>query len=495
MAQLGSIGPDKVFYYFKELMNIPHPSFHTEGVRQYIICFAKDRGLDYYADEAGNVLVKCPATAGYEDHDAVILQGHIDMVPAKVSGSKHNFETDALVLDEEELDKGILTAVGTTLGGDDGIAVAYMLSIMDSDHPHPALECLFTNNEEVGLLGAAAFDCSKLSGSRLINIDSEDENIFITGCAGGLRADIKRDISMRKVLGQGVRIVISGLKGGHSGSDIDKERASGIILLARVLNELSKNSEFAYELGALYGGLADNAICNEAFAVIYIKAEFIGILECICSDMQASFRQEYALTDPDITIKTVRCNADNDAAKEEDYEAIMHILSQLPYGIVARKPNGGMPVTSLNPGILRFNTDDDGNLLKCKDDVAPFLIAYSIRSSFESAKTALTDKLRRLSEYTGGSISIHGEYPAWPDKMDSPIRDIIRKLYSDMDKEPVFTTIHAGLECGIFASKMHGVDMISMGPDMRNVHTYNETLDIESSIRVYNLTIKLLSML
>lgn len=481
--KLEAYRPEKVMYYFENICNIPHVSHHTEAISSYCETFAKEHGLRYYRDETGNVVIYKNASAGYEDHDAVILQGHIDMVGARTGESSHDFLTDGIDIDEEALKDGFITARQTTLGADNGIAAAYMFAILEDDSlKHPPLEAVFTVDEEVGLLGAAALDTSVLHGKYMINMDSEEEGEFITGCAGGLRSDLVLRTERTKAGHNIYRITVKGLKGGHSGSDIGTGRPSANVLMGRVLERIGKISDI--RIISLCGGTVDNAICNHAEAVISCNTD-IGSVENLCETVMGELKTEYAGIDDGITVIAQSVD-DNDmtAATPEDTARMILALRLLPYGVIARNAkDAGMIETSLNPGVMLY---EDG----------VFRLGYSIRSSYASAKRELADRLKVLAAYIGGSCEESGDYPSWPHKNDSRLCDTAAGLYRDMyGKDAVFTIIHAGLECGIFADKMPYLDIISYGPDMYDVHTYDERLSIESAERVYNFTLKLLERL
>lgn len=478
---LKNLEPERVFYYFEELCNIPRTSFHTERISSYCENFAKEQGLDYIRDEAGNVIIFKPASVGYENVPAVILQGHIDMVGAKTEDSSHDFINNPIEIKEDELSKGYITADRTTLGGDDGAAVAYMLAILeDKTLKHPCIEAVFTVDEEVGLLGAAALDTSMLKGRILLNIDSEDEGIFITGSAGGLRTDLKLPVKLTSYSGTKLTLTIKGLKGGHSGVEIGNRRASANILIGRLLKRIDE--EVDYYLVSMYGGEVDNAIAPKCNAVIVADAEDFKKINEICNKVNKELLDEYRGSDDGILI-TAEVGEAGDFQVVDDIskEKILFLLRNLIYGVVSRSPeNVDFIETSLNAGVLRL--DENG-----------FMVGYSIRSSIESAKRDITDRIEYLVEFLGGEYEESGDYPSWPYNPNSALRPLVNKVYHYMyGKEPEFLTIHAGLECGIFFNKMPQLDIISYGPDMEAIHTPDEKLYIDSTRRVYEFTVKLL---
>ena len=484
---LEGLEPHSVMHYFEEICNIPHVSYHTEKISEYIISFAKEKGLDYYSDDSGNVVIYKKASAGYENHGTVILQGHVDMVGAKTEGSKHDFENDPIRLDPEAIKEGYITAVDTTLGGDDGIAVAYMLSILaDPSLKHPPLECVFTVNEEVGLLGADALDLSVLKGKVMLNMDSEDEGIFTTGSAGGMHMDCTIPMTSEDFDGPCCRLIVSGLLGGHSGTSIGTGRPSAIVLLGRLLHLLEENTDFA--LVEMKAGEVDNAIANKAEAVITCDGNDISGIKDLCERLQAELRVEYRGIDDGITISCIQedpasCKGKRCVSSVSGEKAIF-FLKNAPYGVQSRNAYDIQLVeTSLNPGVLRMDSEH-------------FMLGYSIRSSVESAKHELADRLTYLTEFLGGTVDAGGDYPGWAYDPDSKLRPLCGEVYEEVSgKKAQFETIHAGLECGIFYHGIPGLDIISYGPDMKDIHTFDEKLSIESVKRTYEMTLKLLERL
>lgn len=470
------------FKYFKELSNVPRVSHHTKAASEFLVNFAVSHNLRYATDEPGNVIIYKPASPGYEEHSTVILQGHIDMVGAATDDCTHDFLTDGItVLCNEE--EGYLYADNTTLGADNGIAVAYILEILSDDrYRHPAIEAVFTVDEEVGLLGATALDCSGLSGRYMINLDSEDEGVFVMGCAGGLRSDLRLSLPCTDTVGTGIRIVIDSLLGGHSGEMIGTGRPSANVLMGRALKSLSENCRFG--LVSLYGGEVDNAICSSAEAVIVTDAE-PDELASILSVVNKAFLSEYAGIDDNISVKAdVIGEGTYSCVSDIGLEKILFMLNNLPYGVQLRNPqNTVLVTTSLNPGIMRLT---DGE----------FKLGYSVRSSVKEAKRALADRLCYFAEFMGGTCEESGDYPSWPYNPDSALKEIAMDTYRTVfGKEAGFSVIHAGLECGIFADKMPGLDIISYGPKMKDIHTPKERLYIDSAQRVFDFTIKLLERL
>lgn len=475
---LNGLKPEAVFKFFEDICNIPHTSYHTNLISDYCENFAMDRGLKYVRDELGNVIIYKDASCGCESAPVTIIQGHLDMVGAKREDSSHDFLTDPLQL---LIKDGFVTADGTTLGGDNGIAVAMALAILDDDSiKHPALEIVLTVDEEVGLCGAEAIEPANLSGKYLINLDSDDEGIFLTGSAGGLGADLSLNVNLTEYEGVKLQLIICNLTGGHSGAEIGTGRPSANVLMGRLLKNIDDLAD--YYIYSIKGGEVDNAICQKCVACIVADSAELPQIRMVCEKVMNELRQEYRGIDDDITIlceeKESGCyNVCDDYGREK----ILCLLRNLPYGVMARNAyDVNLVETSLNPGILTFES-------------GVFKLVYSVRSSVESAKRELADRLEYLIEFLGGTYGESGNYPAWTYKPDSRLRDIISSTYEDMyGSKPEFTTIHAGLECGVFSDKLPGVDIVSYGPDMKDIHTFNERLSIESTERVYNFTLKLL---
>ncbi|MGI6064590.1 aminoacyl-histidine dipeptidase [Blautia sp.] len=479
MRALENCEPKRVFYYFEELCKIPHGSGNTKQISDYLVSFAKEHGLEYVQDEMNNVVIYKPATKGYEDAPAVILQGHMDMVCEKRPDVEHDFTKDPLNISVQD---GYVTANGTTLGGDDGIAVAYGLALLESeDIAHPALEVLITVDEEIGLLGAEGIDCSILKGKRLINLDSEAEGSLWISCAGGLSGISTIPVQRVEAEGQKAAVKITGLMGGHSGAEIDKKRANANVLMGRFLYSLQK--ETAYEIISLAGGQKDNAITREADAELLV--EDINAVKACAEKLQKGFREEYAGTDEKITVEITDLGAASaKVLHPTSREKVLFFLMEVPFGI--QKMSGtidGLVETSTNIGIVKLGEDE-------------FLGSSSVRSSVEAAGAALSDKICYLTEFLGGEYTVQGAYPAWEYRKDSPLRDRMVEVYEEMyGEKPNVVAIHAGLECGLFYKKIEGLDCVSLGPNMKDIHTSEEMLDIASTERVWKYLVKVLEYL
>lgn len=478
MAVLEGLQPERVFYYFEEITKIPHGSFHTKEISDYLVNFAEAHGLEVLQDSSNNVVIKKNASEGYENAPVVILQGHCDMVCEKTPDSTHDFLKDPLKL---QIEGDFITAKDTTLGGDDGIAVAYALAILeDNTLKHPPLEVVITTDEEVGLLGAGALDTGCLSGRYLINMDSEEEGILWVGCAGGLTAKAEIPVRYEEIEGNLYEVTIDGLKGGHSGGEIDKIRANANKLMGRFLHLLGE--KMAYALVNLQGGLKDNAIPRSSKALLTAEERDEGLLFETAGLLEENLRTEYSGSDEEISIhvKPVGASAVR-ALHPVSREKIVFFLTYMPYGVEKMSGNiEGLVETSANPGIMKLAEE-------------AFTVTFSVRSSVKSGKEELAGRIQYLTEFLGGEFSKDGDYPAWEYKKDSVLREIMRKTYVEvLGEEPLVKAIHAGLECGLFYEKMPGLDCVSFGPNMKDIHTTEEMLSISSTERMYRFLLKVL---
>lgn len=492
---LKELKPANVFTFFEEICQIPHGSGNTQRISDYLAEFARKRNLEYYQDVLGNVIIIKEATPGYEEHEPVMLQGHMDMVAVKEPECTIDMQKDGLKLKTEG---DWLFAEGTSLGGDDGIALAYGLALLDGkEYRHPRIELVFTVDEEVGMDGARALSVSPLKARRLINLDSEEEGIFLAGCAGGARVNMILSFERKTKQGTFCRVSVSGLKGGHSGGEIHKERGNAICILGRILARLSEKLELC--LDSLEGGVADNAIPVSASADLlvtgYVDQEAekapLSPEECrkmvaqICAETGAVLRGELADKDGEVKIEA----SFQDTGKAEVLgEALsrraIDLLNTVPYGVQAMSSAmPGLVETSLNPGLLRM-TDDK------------IRIGISVRSSIDSAKDALVGKLKSLAYLVGAGTEVTGDYPGWTYRKTSPLRDKMVEVYRNLyQKEPVVEAIHAGVECGLLAHKIPGLDCVSIGPDMKDIHTTGERLSISSVNRMWEYLLKVLEVL
>ena len=457
--------PTNVFKYFLELSKIPRGSGNTKAVSDYCVSFAQKHSLWYKQDEANNVIIKKPASVGYEASAPVIIQGHLDMVCEKDSTSDINFETDAL---EIETDGEYIFANGTTLGADDGIAVAYALAILEADDmAHPPLEVVLTTDEETSMDGAAALDFSNLDGRLLLNIDSEQEGIFTVSCAGGLNVTGELKLNFKETKKKGLEITICGLKGGHSGVEIDKKRADANIVAGKLLSTLCDKTQI--QLSSVNGGLKHNAIPSECKLVVSAPQN----IESIITEFEKEIKKDYESADPDLEIKIKEVENVRITSYEET-KNVASLLSKMPDGIFSMSEDiEGLVKTSSNLGILE--TREDG-----------IYFLSSVRSSDEKEKSSYSDIVVNHITKHGGIAQKGEEYPAWEYLPESKLRDVMCSVYEKMyNKPPVTEAIHAGLECGIFCGKVKGLDCVSFGPDILDIHTPKERLNIASTQRTW----------
>ena len=460
MNVLNDLQPQGVMRWFEALCAIPHGSRDTKRVSDFCVAFAKERGLRCLQDAHNNVVIYAPASAGYETHPTVILQGHLDMVCEKEPDCDIDFAVDGLRLAHDDT---YIYAEGTTLGGDDGIAVAYALAVLDDPTVrHPPLEVVFTVDEEIGMLGADAMDMSVLSGRVLLNCDSEDEGILTVSCAGGATS------------AQGWRVGVRGLTGGHSGVEINQGRANANKTLAAVLASLP------VRLSAINGGSKDNAIPRASEALLTsdapdFAARFASEAEKVRSALPSGETAAEFYCEP-AAVGTV--------LTAEDSAALLALLNAVPNGVQAMSADiAGLVQTSLNLGIL-------------KTEAERAILTFSVRSSVNAEKTALIERLAETGRQYGASYSESGAYPAWEYRRQSPLRDVMVACYERLyGKKPVVEAIHAGLECGIFSDRLKGLDAVSFGPQMHDIHTTRERLDIASTRRTWDFLLAVLAAL
>lgn len=479
MAVLAQLEPEEVFHWFEEICGIPHGSGDTGRISDFLVDFVQKRSLKYRQDRSNNVIIWKDASEGYEDSEPVMLQGHMDMVCEKEPDCDIDFSGDGLRL---KLEDGIISADGTTLGGDDGIAVAYALAVLDADDiAHPPLEAVFTVDEEIGMLGAAALDCSDLKSRIMLNLDSEDEGHLLVSCAGGVTAEAHLPVQKAAVTGRKARLVVTGLQGGHSGVEIDKGRGNACQLLGRTLYELKQKCD--YRLNGMKGGLKDNAIPREAEAEL-ILLEKDG--EKVIRAMEQVYQKEYSVTDPQVKLlwEEEEDPESQTAMTEEATAKAVTALVNLPGGIQRMSFDiPGLVQTSLNLGIMR--TDD-----------TEISFSFSVRSSVGTEKAELVQRIRCLMEALGGSVSCTGEYPAWEYRQESALRDLMVQIYEEQyGEKPLVEALHAGVECGLFADKLPGLDCVSFGPDMDDIHTTKESMNVESVRRTWKYVLEILKRL
>ncbi len=471
MSVLLGLEPAPVFRFFEEICGIPHISYHEKELSDYCVAFAKKRGLYCEQDELGNVVMIGEATAGYEEVEPIIIQGHLDMVGDKVPECTLDLEKDAIRL---LVDGDYVTADGTTLGGDDGIAVAYALALLDAkDIPHPRLEVVLTVSEEVGLEGATAIDMSCCQGKRLMNIDSEEEGIFTAGCAGGMRVDCCIPMETEVKTGAVYEVKTQGFLGGHSGIEINKGRANGNVILGRFFLFLKEKMPF--HIINMAGGVKDNVIPKNANAEFVVAEADMENIKAAVAEFNVQLREQYGVADPDVAlVLQVKDMQECKVLTENSKEKVLTALNLMPNGVQSMSMDlPGLVETSLNMGVMKV------------DDIE-LQASFSVRSSIATAKEYMGAKLKQITEMLGGTVSFHGDYPSWPYARESKFRDLCVEVYEEMyGKKPEIDIIHAGLECGILSGKIEGLECISLGPDMQDVHTPDEKISISSVARVW----------
>ena len=475
MSVLDQLEPKKVFHYFEQLCAIPHGSRNTKAVSDWCVDFARERGLEWYQDGANNVILIQKATPGYEAAEPVILQGHLDMVCEKEAACPKDMEREGLDLAVED---DTVFARGTTLGGDDGIAVAMALAILDDPSiPHPRLEVVLTTDEEIGMLGAAVLDASPLKGRQLINLDSEAEGIFTVGCAGGSLTKCTLPITRTPFTGTALRLTVSGLTGGHSGAEIHKGRANADMLLGRLLRAMAAVTEL--RLVSASGGTKDNAIpvAAEAVAVV-LDAE---AARAAFTALAAQLKKEYRVTDPALEAAVTDAETVELPMDEASTKRALCLLACAPNGVQEMSREiVGLVQTSLNLGILRTETDE-------------ISAAFCVRSSVASQKDMLHDRLRCLTESLGGTVNISGNYPAWEYRPDSTLRERMTEVFREQyGHGPKIEAIHAGVECGLLCGKLPDLDCVSIGPDLEEIHTPRERMSVSSVQRIWDFVLEVL---
>ena len=499
MAVLSQLEPAGVFRFFEEICSIPHGSGNVERISDYLKKFAKDRGLFCIQDELKNIIIKKKGSAGYEDKEPVIIQGHMDMVAVKKPDSDIDMKKDGLRL---AVDGDFLFAEGTSLGGDDGIAVAYALALLDDDSlEHPPLEVIITVDEETGMDGAIGIDLDCIKGRRMLNLDSEEEGIFLVSCAGGSKVSLGMDVCREEEETSACRytILVDGLIGGHSGTEINKGRMNSNLLMARILDELKKLFGDLC-LVTMEGGLADNAIPRRTEAVIELPSVEAADLEKYFAVISKELHVELDSREPKMMLSLEKCLSKTNlsyegctpvhsedflpALTEEETGRIIRYLLALPNGVIEMSADiPGLVETSLNVGIVRL--DENG-----------METVISVRSNIESAKRMLIHRLEAVAALAGADISVNGDYPGWSYRKDSPLRDKMIQVYKGMyGVEPKVEALHAGLECGILASKLEGLDCVSFGPNIHDIHTTEERLEIGSTKRCWEYILELLKNL
>ena len=479
MREFKPLSPEKVFRFFGEICRIPHGSGDMEKIADYCVGFAESRGLRFDRDNSNNVIIYKNGTKGFENSEPVILQGHLDMVCQKTAESDVDFLKDPISI---YVDGDYVKAKGTTLGADNGIAVAMVLSILDSvDISHPPIEAVFTTDEEIGMIGASRLDMSKLSAKRMVNLDSEEDDVLTVSCAGGMDFNAKATAETKVSDGIALKLTVKGLTGGHSGVEIDKGRVNSNVLAGRILNALKKTADF--DIVSVFGGDKCNAIpLRTEITVItkdakQLKSEVLAIEEVI--------KKEISAREPDFNIEISNLSESGKTAFSDSAQhKIIYLLNLVPNGICEMSREiEGLVETSLNLGIL-------------KADVNGIYVTHALRSNKSSAIRSLSDRLSLLYSALGFECETGGYYPPWEFKENSALQDAYRDAYSAINGTPVkVEAIHAGLECAVFADKIKGLDCIAIGPTLFDVHTTGERMQISSVEKIYKTVTKLLESL
>lgn len=476
--KLSGLNPATVFGYFEQLCAYPHGSGNTKAISDYLVSFAKSHEIRYEQDELNNVIFYQEGTCGFEDHDPVILQGHMDMVCEKDSDCTIDMDTEGLDVTHDDT---YVFAKGTTLGGDNGIAVAYAMALLaDKSIPHPPLEVIITVDEETGMFGAAGIDLSRLKGKTMINMDSEEEGVLTVSCAGGARGTISLPLQRRIVYGPCVKLTVDNLQGGHSGVEIQKNRANANKVMGELLSRVQQHMPFC--ITKLQGGAKDNAIprsCSASLVLLGMNAEQIND---IAAALQEEIRQNF--DEPEVLVYGDNLEAlGGNALTTESTAKVISLLNAAPNGVQSWSADiEGLVQTSLNLGVVRMEEN--------------LTLTFAVRSSVNREKRDLLSHLSQLAVLYEANYSEVGDYPAWEYKKESRLRDTMVRVYSEMfNRTPEVIAIHAGLECGLLSEKLPGLDCVSFGPNMKDIHTSRERLEIASVGRTWEYLLAVLKQL
>lgn len=466
--EIKNLQPSEVFANFYELSRIPRESGNEKGVSDFLVQFAKDRKLEVIQDEALNVIIRKKASKGYEDRPTVALQGHMDMVCVKEDGSDHDFEKDPIEL---KIEDGWLTANGTTLGGDDGIGVAFIMGILDDDSlEHGPIEAIITTGEETSMVGANAIDLSQLKAKYLINIDSEEEGVLTIGCAGGLDLEIEFKKEYEKAQGDFIEINLAGFEGGHSGMEIDKFRCNAIKNLARLLHNIE-----GVQIADIKGGVKRNAIPTTAYALVSVKDRDEAITEI--EKRIGEILNEYKDSDPKGTITVKKAQYEGEVISQKASKNIIDAIFALPDGLYKKYKDN--IVTSSNLGLLENREDT-------------VMFHSMIRSEVDSAKANRAEIAIEIIKRFGGSYQITNQYSGWQREESSLIglaNETWKQIHGD---DLIIGTTHGGLECGLFKKEIPHVEMISFGPEIEGAHSPAERCNIQSVANNYKFLVELL---
>ncbi len=473
------LSPEKVWFYFSEICKVPHPSKKEKLITEYIISVARKLNLENELDETGNILIRKPATKGYENYPVVVLQSHIDMVCEKNSDTYHDFDNDPIV---PRVDGDWVKATGTTLGADDGIGVAMQLAILETtDIEHGPLEMLFTVDEETGLTGAKGLKAGFLKGNILLNLDSEDEGELFIGCAGGQDTKVLMGYSRVAVNYDfaGFQIKVTGLQGGHSGDDINKGRGNAV----KILNRLLWTASHLYEvrISEIDGGNLRNAIAREAFANVIVPNRFSADFIKYVKQFNAILKSEFRINEPGLLISYQPTELPSFLIDLSTQERLLNALYACPHGVIAMSADV--------PNFVETST----NLASVKMTDKVIEIGTSQRSSSEHGKQDVLNMVESVFRLAGGKITHNDGYPGWTPNPKSPILDATRAAYIKLfGTEPKVLAIHAGLECGLIGEQYPGIDMISFGPTIKGAHSPDERLEIATVQRFWDLTLEVL---
>ena len=473
MSVLANYEPKSVFSFFEKLCTVPRGSGNTDGIASYLISFAEEHGLENYRDAANNVIIRKPASAGYENADTIILQGHHDMVCEKNEGVDFDFLTDGIQI---YVDGDDIRAKGTTLGGDNGIAVAMILAILSDDSlAHPPIEALITADEEIGMLGAFALDCTKLTGHKLINLDSEYEGVLMCSCAGGVNVRSTIPVAWERITGAVIDIAVKGLTSGHSGIEIDKGRANANVLIGRMLCELAAKENF--RLAALDGGSRETAIAASGSAQIVVEPCKAAEVCEIVQKLGAQYADEYATAEPNMQISAL-------AGETRTVDVLTTAGTEKVWQVLVSLPDSVQTMCIDMPGLVQTSTNF--GTLKLEENALS--ISNTVRSSITAQKEWIVEKIPAIVKLAGGTTTTDGNYPGWAYNPHSVVKETILSAYKTLfNKEATVEAVHAGIECGLFSDSIPNLDCVAIGPDMGDVHTPREHLSISSSQRTYEL--------
>ncbi len=481
MNILKDLKPAKVFAYFERLCSVPHGSGNTKQISDLIVSMAEELQLPWEQDQWDNVIIRKPGSAGYESADPVILQGHMDMVCVTAEDCRRDMSREGLDL---ATDGDWVWAEGTSLGGDDCIAVAVILAVLaDGSLAHPPIEAVFTSDEETGMTGAVGIDCSGLKGRNLLNLDSEEEGVFTVSCAGGTRCDCFLPGRGEMLFGETVYdLELAGLTGGHSGVEIHQGRANANVEMARTLYT-ALEAAGDLRIADISGGRFDNAICNRCVAKVAVPAAQAAAFEQFLEKFAAVLKNEFAVTDPALSLTWKRGEA-SAALSARVTKTILHALLILPHGVQTMSPDfPGLVRTSLNLGIMKLQETG----LK---------FSLLVRSALESEKELTVLKIRSVVDYAGGKTELRNSYPAWQYNRESRLKDLVLESYREATgKEGEITGTHGGLECGMFIGKIPGLDAVSYGPNLYDIHSERERLEVSSVEHLYDITCEILKRL